>query len=162
MSCAGRKQHPVATRRQPSEVGDVPTPELRPRGVTSFSTRPRWLLTGAMTSGPSSEPAVIGSAAASFLAFLCYFAYVFFSVPRHWGVPYKNRFVPLAVLAGARAGLLREVSTGRRCSGPLHAWTLTYLRRLLCVAFLGEKGLTQTGLGRVFRVIRSALSYANR
>lgn len=58
-----------------------------------------------MTSGPSSEPATILSAAISFLVFLCYFAYVLISVPRHWGVPYKNRFVPPLLLLCARGGL---------------------------------------------------------
>lgn len=46
-----------------------------------------------MSKGPASEPAVILSAAVSFLAFFCYFTFVLLSVPRHWGVPYKNRCV---------------------------------------------------------------------
>lgn len=58
-------------------------------------------------SGPASETAVLLSAGCSLAVFACYFASILAAVPKHWGVPYKNRLS--RYVARSRRGLSVEV-----------------------------------------------------
>lgn len=57
-------------------------------------------------SGPASETSVLLSAGVSLVVFVCCFANILLAVPKHWGVPYKDRlsrFVPRS-----RHGMIAE------------------------------------------------------
>ena len=59
-----------------------------------------------MASGPAGETSVLLSAGVSLLVFVLYFASILAAVPKHWGVPYKDRLS--RYLARSRAGLAVE------------------------------------------------------
>lgn len=59
-----------------------------------------------MASGPAGETSVLLSAGLSLLVFVLYFASILAAVPRHWGVPYKDRLS--RYLARSRSGLAVE------------------------------------------------------